>query len=101
AALTTALAYDEWLVVEEAISGREIECAVLGNLEPRASVPGEIVPGADFYDFDDKYVDGNAQLLIPAPLDDATADELRTMAVRAFQALRCEGMARVDFFYEE
>jgi D-alanine-D-alanine ligase len=101
AALTTALAYDEWLVVEEGIDGREIECAVLGNLDPRASVPGEIVPGSDFYDYEDKYFDGTAQLLIPAPLDEAVSDELRALAVRAFRALRCEGMARVDFFYEE
>ncbi len=70
AALTQAAQYDEWLVVEEAIDGREIECAVLGNLEPRASLPGEIEPGADFYDYDDKYNDGRAKLLIPAPLAD-------------------------------
>jgi D-alanine-D-alanine ligase len=100
-ALGTALRYDEWLVVEEGIDGREIECAVLGNDEPRASVPGEIVPGADFYDYDDKYLDGTAQLHIPAVLDDAVTAEVQALAVRAFQALRCEGMARVDFFYEE
>lgn len=101
AAVDAALAYDEWLVIEENITGREIEVAVLGNLEPRASVPGEIVPGAEFYDFEDKYVDGAAQLLIPAPLTESESDELRALAVRAFRALRCEGMARVDFFYEE
>jgi D-alanine-D-alanine ligase len=100
-ALTAAARYDEWLVVEETIDGREIECAVLGNLEPRASLPGEIVPGADFYDFEDKYVDGAAELLVPAPLDEATTAALQALAVRAFRALRCEGMARVDFFYEE
>jgi D-alanine-D-alanine ligase len=101
AALTTALRYDEWLVAEEAVVGREIECAVLGNLDPKASLPGEVVPGADFYDFEDKYVDGSAELLVPAPLDEATTAELRALAVRAFRALRCEGMARVDFFYDE
>ena len=100
-ALALALTYDEWLVVEEGVDGREIECAVLGNRHPRASVPGEIVPGADFYDYEDKYHDGAAQLLIPAPLPDEVAAELRTMAVDAYRALRCEGMARVDFFYEE
>jgi D-alanine-D-alanine ligase len=101
AAVDTAARYDEWIVFEEAIDGRELECAVLGNLEPRASLPGEIEPGAEFYDYDDKYVDGRAKLLIPAPLPDEVTDELRAIACRAFTALRCEGMARVDFFYEE
>jgi D-alanine-D-alanine ligase len=101
AALTKAAAYDEWLVVEEAINGREIECAVLGNLEPRASLPGEIEPGADFYDYDDKYKDGRAKLLIPAPLADNVTEELQRLACDAFITLRGEGMARVDFFYEE
>ena len=64
-------------------------------------MPGEIRPGADFYDYDDKYFDGAAELLIPAPLDEATTAELQALAVRAFRTLRCEGMARVDFFYEE
>lgn len=100
AAVDAALAYDEWLVLEEAITGREIEVAVLGNLDPRASVPGEIVPAAEFYDFDDKYVDGAAELLIPAPLDPDETATVRQLAVAAFRALRCEGMARVDFFYE-
>ncbi|MCU0267920.1 MAG: D-alanine--D-alanine ligase [Acidimicrobiales bacterium] len=99
-ALTLAFSYDEWVVVEEAITGREIECAVLGNEIPRTSLPGEIVPGAEFYDYEDKYVDGSAELLIPAPLDPATTEELRDLAARAYTALRCEGMARVDFFYE-
>jgi D-alanine-D-alanine ligase len=99
-ALTRARRYDEWLVVEEGIDGREIECAVLGNLDPRASVPGEITPAADFYDFADKYEDGAATLTIPADLDPATTRELQELAVRAFRSLRCEGLARVDFFYE-
>jgi D-alanine-D-alanine ligase len=101
AAVTKAAEYDEWLVVEEAINGREIECAVLGNLEPRASQPGEIEPSADFYDYDDKYKDGRAKLLIPAPLADNVTEELQRLACDAFISLRCEGMARVDFFYEE
>jgi D-alanine-D-alanine ligase len=101
AALALARRYDEWLIAEEGVVAREIECAVLGNLDPRASVPGEIVPGAEFYDFDDKYLDGAAQLRIPAPLDAATTAELQALAVAAFRALRCEGMARVDFLYEE
>lgn len=99
-AVELALSFDEWIVVEEAIQGREIEVAVLGNRDPEASVPGEIVPGNDFYDYDDKYVSGSARLLVPAPLDDAAAASVRDLALRAFEALRCEGMARVDFFYE-
>lgn len=99
-ALRIAFTYDEWAVVEEAIVGREIEVAVLGNRNPKASVPGEIIPGREFYDYEDKYVDDGAQLLIPAPLPDGKADEVRALAVECFEALRCEGLARVDFFYE-
>jgi D-alanine--D-alanine ligase len=100
-AIELALSYDEWVVVEEAISGREIEVAVLGNLEPRASVPGEIVPGAEFYDYADKYLDDGSQAVIPARLSQEASDEVRRLAVRVFEVLRCEGMARVDFFYED
>jgi D-alanine-D-alanine ligase len=67
-AIEHALTYDEWVVVEEAVTGREIEVAVLGNTDPEASVPGEIVPGAEFYSYEDKYVTDGAQLLVPAPL---------------------------------
>ncbi len=101
AAIELALRYDESLVIEESIDGREIECAVLGNLDPRASLPGEIRPGAEFYDYADKYQSGTAELIIPADLPPEVTEELRAMAVRAFRALGCEGMARVDFFYEE
>jgi D-alanine-D-alanine ligase len=101
AAVEHALTYDEWVVVEEAIRGREIEVAVLGNLEPRASVPGEIVPGHEFYDYEDKYLNDGAQLLIPAPLSTEQTAAVREIAVRVFQALRCDGLARVDFFLEE
>lgn len=101
AGVDLALTYDEWVVVEEAVSpAREIEVAVLGNTEPRASIPGEIVPGAEFYDYADKYEDG-ADALIPAALDAARTAEVQALAVRAFTLLRAEGMARVDFFYEE
>lgn len=100
AAAALAAEYDEWLVVEEAASGREIEVAVLGNTAPRASVPGEVVPSHDFYDYEDKYVDGAADLRIPADLPDGVAEEFRDLAVQAFTTLRCDGMARVDFFYE-
>jgi D-alanine-D-alanine ligase len=100
-ALDLAITYDEWVVVEEAIDGREIECAVLGNLDPRASVPGEIRPKAEFYDYDEKYVNDTAELLVPAPLSDAEVATVQRLSLDAYRALRCEGMARVDFFYEE
>ena len=100
-AIDVALSYDEWVVVEEAIVGREIEVAVLGNLEPRASLPGEIVPGAEFYDYADKYLDDGSQALVPAPLTPEQTEAVRAMALRVFTTLRCEGLARVDFFLEE
>jgi D-alanine-D-alanine ligase len=100
-ALEHALAFDEWVVVEEAVTGREIECAVLGGAHPEASVPGEILPSAEFYDYDDKYGGDGAELVIPAQLPEAVTEELRRLAVEAFGVLRAEGMARVDFFHEE
>jgi D-alanine-D-alanine ligase len=100
--LAAALGHDEWVVVEEGVTAREIEVAVLGHTTtPRASVPGEIVPGADFYDYEDKYAAGLADLRVPAPLPDAVAEEARALACRSFRAFRAEGMARVDFLYEE
>jgi D-alanine-D-alanine ligase len=100
AAVADAARFDDWIVFEEAVDGRELECGVLGNDRPMASVVGEVRPGAEFYDYDDKYQDG-AELLIPAPIPQPVSDELRELAVKAFKALRCEGMARVDFFWEE
>ena len=102
-ALATAARYDELLVVEEGIGSptervRELECGVLGNLSPRASVVGEIVPAADFYDYEDKYADGKALTVIPAEIDDETSRTVRELAVHTFRALRAEGMARVDMF---
>ena len=100
-ALATALAYDEWVLVEEAVLGREIEVAVLGNARPRASVPGEIRPSHEFYDYADKYGGHGAELLIPAPLTPEATEEVRSLALAAYGALRCDGLGRVDFFYEE
>ncbi len=97
-ALDDALHYDDLTVVEESVDARELECAVLGNEDPRASTVGEIVPGADFYDYEDKYADGVARTVIPADLDDTTMDAARALALRTFRALRAEGMARVDMF---
>ena len=101
AAVDVALAYDEWVLVDEAVTGREIECGVLGDREPEASVPGEIVPSRDFYDYEDKYVVDGARLLVPAPLPPDVAAEVQRLALAVFAAVRAEGMARVDFFYEE
>jgi D-alanine-D-alanine ligase len=104
-ALARAGAYDDWVLVEEAVVAREIEVAVLGDPVgedlPRASVPGEIVPGAEFYTYEDKYLDGAADLRAPADLDPGQADEVRALALATFAACRCDGMARVDFFLEE
>ena len=100
AAVDAAMAYDDVVVVEAAVDGRELECAVLGNEEPRASVMGEVVTDAEFYDFDDKYVDGTASTVIPAELDAATMDRGRDLAIRTFETLRCAGMARVDLFLD-
>jgi D-alanine-D-alanine ligase len=100
-AVEVALRFDEWVLVEEAIAGREIEVAVLGDLAPEASLPGEIVPGADFYTYEDKYLDGRAELRAPAELDAGRVAEVQRLAVTAFEACRCEAMARVDFFLEE
>ena len=101
AAIAAALVFDEWILAEEMVVGREIEVAVLGDDPPETSVPGEIVPGAEFYDYDDKYEDGAAELLIPAPLAPERVDEVRDLAGRAFESCRLEAMARVDCFYTE
>ena len=101
AALDLALSFDEWAIVEEAIDGREVEVAVLGDDPPEVSVPGEVVPGDEFYSYADKYERDDAQLLIPAPLTPELTDEVRALGARAFEACRCEAMARVDFFFEE
>lgn len=100
-AVRLALAYDEWVVVEEAVVGREIECGVLGDVEPLASVPGEIVPSREFYDYEDKYSGDGAELVVPAPLPHDVSDDVARLAVAGARVLRAEGMARVDFFFEE
>ena len=98
AALTLATHYDGKLLVEAAVpAAREIEVSVLGNDAPVASIAGEIIPAHEFYDYSAKYESEGSQLLIPARLDAATMQQVRELAVRAFQALECEGLARVDF----
>ena len=98
--LRLACRYDRSIIVEEEARAREIEVAVLGNDQPEASLPGEIVPGAEFYDYADKYEDG-AELLIPAPLDGDEITACQSLAIDAYRALRVEGLARVDFLYED
>ena len=98
--LRLASRYDRSIIVEEEARAREIEVAVLGNDNPEASLPGEIIPGAEFYDYADKYEDG-AELLIPAPLDDDEIATCQRIAIDAYRALRVEGLARVDFLYED
>jgi D-alanine-D-alanine ligase len=99
AAVDSAFSFDRKVIVEEAIPGREIECSVLGNQEPIASVPGEIIPNDEFYSYQAKYIDENgAVLCIPAELDERTVLQVQDLAVRTFQVLCCEGMARVDMF---
>lgn len=100
-ALEEAFRYDSKVLIEEYIEAREIECAVLGNDAPEASVLGEIVPSADFYDYDAKYVDGTSKLLIPAPLSEEETRQIREYAVRAFQSVGAKGLSRVDFFKDK
>jgi len=99
--IALAVSYDEWVLIEEAIIGREIEVAVLGNLAVRTSLPGEIIPSSEFYDYNDKYVSDSAQLKIPAPLSSIETEAVQKLAAVIFHTLRAQGMARVDFFYEE
>jgi D-alanine-D-alanine ligase len=99
-AIELALEFGERALVERGLDAREIEVAVLGNRHPRAARPGEIVPGHEFYDYDDKYVDSDCQLLAPAPVDEATADAAQALGVDVFRLLGCSGMARVDLFLE-
>ena len=100
AALDEAARYDRKLVVEVAADAREIEVSVLGNDEPIASVPGEIVPCNEFYDYAAKYLDGESELLIPAPIPSGTAAMVRQLAIQAYLAIDCAGMARVDFLLD-
>ena len=98
-ALDLAFRLDRKVLVEEAIAGRELECSVLGNDRPEASAVGEIITGHDFYDYDAKYRDGSTRLEVPAAVPAAVAARIRELAIRAFQAIDCAGMARVDCFY--
>ena len=104
AAIEDSFRYDDCVLVEEYVKGREIECAILGNNPPEASLPGEIVISAkyDFYTFDAKYVDGDAvRIDVPAKLDKAASDLIRDLSIKAYQQLQCEDFARVDLFLSD
>jgi len=101
AAIDAAFRFDEKILIEQGIIGRELECSVLGNDHPESSLPGEIIPYREFYDYRDKYLDGKTQLIIPAEISATQAESVRTLAVQAFKLLGCSGMARVDFFLEK
>jgi len=104
-AIEEAAKFDRKIVIEQGVGGkngkaREIECAVLGNDKPAASVPGEIVPGAEFYDYSAKYLDEGSQLIIPAKLSKAETKKVQELAIAAFRAVDCSGLARVDFLMD-
>ncbi|HAX86049.1 MAG TPA: D-alanine--D-alanine ligase [Cyanobacteria bacterium UBA11370] len=101
AALDSAASYDRRIIVEAGVVAREVECAVLGNDYPKASVVGEITFNSDFYDYETKYTQGQADLLIPALLPDAIIRQIQDMALQAFKAVDAAGLGRVDFFYVE
>ncbi|HEY6332703.1 MAG TPA: D-alanine--D-alanine ligase [Blastocatellia bacterium] len=100
-AIDDAARYDRRVLVERAIRGREIEISVLGNDDPIASIPGEIIPGHEFYDYEDKYIDNKSRSVIPARLPEATVETIQKDAITAFRAVDGAGLARVDFFVED
>lgn len=100
AALRLAARYDRKILVERGIEGREFECAVLGNEDPQASMPCEILPSREFYDYEDKYELNRARTVLPADLPAEEIAEMRRLAVECFRAVECEGMGRVDFLRE-
>jgi D-alanine-D-alanine ligase len=100
-AVDLASQYDRKIIVEKGIDAREIECSVLGNDDPRASLPGEIIPSREFYDYEAKYIDETSRLLIPAPLEDSQTKTVQELAIKTFLVTECSGLARVDFFLEK
>jgi D-alanine-D-alanine ligase len=100
AAVELALRHDPRVIVEASASGREVECSVLGNAEPQASLPGEIVAHADWYDFEAKYTEGGMELRVPAPIGEEAIERVRDLAVSVFALAGCTGLARCDFFVE-
>ena len=99
-AIDRAFEYDKRIVIEEQVVGREIECAVLGNVIVRASSVGEIVSNADFYTYDAKYQSAESQVIVPAKIDDEVINKIRECAIKVYRALDCRGLSRVDFFVD-
>jgi D-alanine-D-alanine ligase len=99
-AVATALRFDRKVIVEQGVAGREIECSVLGNDAPEASLPGEVIPHREYYDYADKYLEGKTSFAIPARLPAPLVRRVRRLAVEAFRACDCAGLARIDFFLE-
>ncbi|UCE27336.1 MAG: D-alanine--D-alanine ligase [Candidatus Coatesbacteria bacterium] len=100
-ALDDAFKYDSKAICEQGVAGRELECSVLGNLEPEAAEVGELRPTREFYDYEAKYVTEDTELVIPAPITPETRERVRELAVKSFLVHDCRGLARVDFFYVE
>jgi D-alanine-D-alanine ligase len=100
-AIELAVQYDRKIIVEEGLNVRELEVAVLGNEDPIASVVGEIIPSNEFYDYHAKYIGGESELIIPAPVPPEIHDQIRQYAIQAFKSIDCSGLARVDFFLEK
>lgn len=98
--LYEAARYDRRVLVERGVNAREIEVSVLGNDDPQVSVPGEVIPSREFYSYESKYIDGTSKLIIPAPIPPQTSEKARELALRAFRAIDCSGMARVDFLLD-
>jgi D-alanine-D-alanine ligase len=100
-AVNDAFQYDSKIIIEEFIEGREIECAVLGNDEPVASIPGEVVASQEFYSYDAKYTDTSSKTVIPADISSDIIKRVQESAIKTFKALNCEGLGRVDFFLKK
>jgi D-alanine-D-alanine ligase len=100
AAMDLAAQYDRKILVEKAVDARELECAVLGNDSPEASIPGEIIPVNEFYDYEAKYIKEGSEIVIPARLSARQSKRVQELAVRAFKAIDCAGMGRVDFLLD-
>lgn len=100
-AIQEAFKFDDKVIVEKAIDAREIECSVLGNDEPIASIPGEVVPCNEFYDYRAKYIDEGSELIIPAKLPEEKVEDIQSLSIKAFKTLECSGMARVDLFLDK
>jgi len=98
--LMDAARYDRRILIQRGVNGREIEVSVLGNDAPEASVPGEVIPSREYYSYEAKYVDNASELLIPAPIPEVISQQARQLAVKAFKAIDCQGMARVDFLLD-